>query len=343
MGHCGAFASCYLLAAFGGPRVETHAHVRSLSTDVPGGPSLSGDAAFCVYGAPPARLAETPAGAVQVSPGVPGALRLEHVAPESLSGAVVAAPPGVVERRYTLALALRALKPGASLIALAPKDKGGARLRKELEAFGCTVEEAARQHQRICHVLRPEAPSGLDAAIAAGGLQIAEGLGLWTQPGVFSWDRPDPGSRLLMSTLPPLAGRGADLGCGVGLLARAVLAAPGVAHLDLVDNDRRAVEAARRNLDDPRVAFHWADALSAPELSGLDFVVMNPPFHDGGFEDKALGQAFIRRSHQILRKGGVLWLVANRHLPYEGVLGPLFSKVAPKGDAGGFKIYEARK
>jgi 16S rRNA (guanine1207-N2)-methyltransferase len=304
---------------------------------------VSEAAAFCVYGAPPASLADTPAGAVQVSPLVPGAARLEDVAPESLSGAVIAAPPGAVERRYVLALALRALKPSARLVALAPKDKGGSRLRKELETFGCTVEEGARQHQRICHVVRPDAPAGLDAAVAAGGPQVAKGLGLWSQPGVFSWDRPDPGSLLLISALPPLAGRGADLGCGVGLLARAVLAQPEVAHLDLVDLDRRAVEAARRNLDDPRAAFHWADARSAPALSGLDFVVMNPPFHGGGYEDKALGQAFIRRAHQILRKGGVLWLVANRHLPYEGVLSPLFGKVAPKGEGAGFKIYEARK
>lgn len=304
---------------------------------------MSGQAAFCVYGAPPASLADTPSGAVQVSPLVPGATRLEDLAPESLSGAVVAAPPGAAERRYTLALALRALEPGAPLTALAPKDKGGARLRKELEAFGCTVEETARQHQRICHVVRPQEPAGLETAIAAGAPQVAAALGLWTQPGVFSWDRPDPGSLLLMSALPPLAGRGADLGCGVGLLARALLAQPSVTHLDLVDVDRRAVEAARRNLDDPRTEVHWADARNAPELSGLDFVVMNPPFHGGGFEDKALGQAFIRRAHQILRKGGVLWLVANRHLPYEGVLGELFSKVTLKGDRSGFKIYEARK
>ena len=121
---------------------------------------MSDGATFCVYGAPPAGLADTPAGAVQVSPGVPGASRLEDLAPGSLSGAVVAAPPGAVERRYTLALALRALKPGAPLTALAPKDKGGARLRKELEAFGCSVEEAARQHQRICHTVRPQAPIG---------------------------------------------------------------------------------------------------------------------------------------------------------------------------------------
>lgn len=304
---------------------------------------MSDEGVFCVYGAPPPRLADTPAGAVQVSPGAPGAARLEDFAPASLSGAVIAAPPGVVERRYTLALALRALKPGAPLTALAPKDKGGARLRKELEAFGCTVEEDARQHHRICQVVRPPAPTGLEAAIAAGGPQIAKDLGLWTRPGVFSWDRPDPGSLLLISALPSLAGRGADLGCGVGLLARAVLAQPGVSHLHLVDVDRRAVEAARRNLDDPRTVFHWADARTAPDLSGLDFVVMNPPFHDDGHEDRTLGQAFIRRGHQILRRGGVLWLVANRHLPYEGVLAALFAMVALKGEGGGFKIYEARK
>ena len=298
---------------------------------------------FCVYGTVPAGLADTPAGAVQASPHVPGAARLEDFAPGGVSAAVVAAPPGVAERRYTLALALRALKPGAPLTALAPKDKGGSRLRKELEAFGCVVVDTPRRHHRICHTVRPPTPAGLDAAIEAGGPQIAGRLGLWTQPGVFSWDRPDPGSLLLISTLPALAGRGADLGCGVGLLAGAVLALPEVSHLDLVDVDRRAVEAARRNLDDPRAEVHWADARGAPDLSGLDFVVMNPPFHHVGLEDRDLGQAFIGRGHQILRKGGVLWLVANRHLPYEGVLGALFGKVTLKREEAGFKIYEARK
>ncbi|HTK34256.1 MAG TPA: class I SAM-dependent methyltransferase [Caulobacteraceae bacterium] len=298
---------------------------------------------LCVYGAPPAELAPVPAGAVQVSPLVPGAAALEDIAPASLDAMVVAAPPGTVERRYVLALALSALKAGAPLTALAPKDKGGARLAKELAAFGCAVEEQGRRHQRICHTGRPETPTGLDAAIAAGRPRLNPDLGLWTQPGLFSWDRPDPGSLLLIAALPPLAGQGADLGCGAGLLSLAVLAHPKVARLDLVDLDRRAVEAARRNVEDPRAAVHWADARREPVLEGLDFVVANPPFHDGGTEDKALGQAFIRRSHEILRKGGTLWLVANRHLPYEGVLAPLFGKVALKAEAGGFKVYEARK
>jgi 16S rRNA (guanine1207-N2)-methyltransferase len=304
---------------------------------------LSDGAAFCVYGAPPAALAEVPRGAVQVSPLAPGSEALEALAPASLAGAVVAAPPGTVERRYVLARLLQALSPGAPLIALAPKEKGGARLRKELESFGCAVLESGRRHHRICQTRRPEAPIELEAAIEAGALQYSETLGLWTQPGVFSWDRPDPGSQQLLAALPPLAGRGADLGCGLGVLARGALAAGGVTRLELVDIDRRAIAAAQRNVEDPRAIFHWADARVAPDLSGLDFVVMNPPFHDRGVEDKELGQGFIRRAHQILRPGGTVWLVANRHLPYEAVLSGLFAKVTARGEGAGFKIYEARK
>lgn len=307
--------------------------------------------AAIVYGQPLPELAPPPPGAVQVSPLIPGAAVLEDIAPGSLEAAVVAAPPGTLERRYVLALALRALAPGESLIALAPKEKGGSRLGKELAAFGCAVHETGQRHQRICRSKRPADPEGaetaigaaIEAAIEAGRPRIAEGLGLWTQPGVFSWDRPDPGSLLLIQALPALAGRGADLGCGVGLLSRAVLANAGVTELALVDLDRRAVECARRNVLDPRASFHWWDVRTGPELSGLDFVVMNPPFHDGGAEDRSLGQAFIRRAHGMLKPGGGLWLVANRHLPYEGVLAELFGKAALKAEGAGFKVYEARK
>ncbi len=298
--------------------------------------------AFCVYGAPPDALATVPPEARQTSPLAPGSGALEDVEPESLDAMVVAAPPGVLERRYVLALALRALKLGAPLTTLAPKDKGGARLKSELLAFGCEVEETGRRHHRICRTVRPEHPAGLDAARTAGAPRLLEGFG-WTQPGLFSWDRLDAGTRLLIDSLPPLSGRGADLGCGAGLLGRTVLAHPTVEGLALVDVDRRAVEAARRNLNDPRARFHWADARSALGLSELDFVVTNPPFHDAGQEDRRLGQAFIAAAHAALRKDGVLWLVANCHLPYEAALRSLFPAVTLRTERYGYTVYEATK
>lgn len=296
-----------------------------------------------VYGWPPPRLAQAPAGAVQVSPLSPGSEAIEAIEPGSAAGVIIAAPPGTVERRYVLALALRALGPGGELLALAPKEKGGARLRKELEAFGGEVAETSRAHHRICRTRRPEAPAGLESTIAAGGPQRLAGSGLWTQPGVFSWDRLDPATELLASKLPALAGRGADLGCGIGALARHVLTAAGVERLDLVDLDRRAIEASRRNIEDLRAVFHWADVRTGAGLHDLDFVVMNPPFHEQGREDRGLGLAFIRAAHGMLRKGGVLWMVANRQLPYEAELAALFAEVIPQGEGGGYKAIRAIK
>jgi 16S rRNA (guanine1207-N2)-methyltransferase len=295
-----------------------------------------------VYGAP--TLAPVPPDARQVSPLCPGAAALEDTVDASLDAIVIAAPPGAIERRYVLAQALRLLKPGAALTVIAPKDKGGMRLRKELEAFGCSVSEQAMRHQRLCACPRPETPVGLTAAIAEGGPQTPPRLGLSSQPGVFSWDRPDPGSALLAKHLGGLSGKGADLGSGVGVLALALLASPKVTALALVDIDRRAIEASRRNIADPRATFLQADLRDdAQSLSNLDFVVMNPPVHDGGEEDRGLGQAFIRRAAAIMRRGGVLRLVANIGLPYEATLAGAFDQMRRLEQSGGYKVLEARR
>ncbi|MBN9320478.1 MAG: methyltransferase [Caulobacterales bacterium 68-7] len=300
-----------------------------------------------VYGAPPLKLATVPQGSVQLSPLVPGGQSMDTLDGGAFDAIVVLAPPGAIERRYVLAHALRLLKPGGELTALATKNAGGLRLRAELEAFGCEVTDTPKGGHRICRCERPAAkPEGLDEVLAEGGPQILPDLGLWSQPGVFSWNRIDPGSAALVAHLPaghsPLSGRGADFGCGIGYLSRTVLTSAKVTDLLLVDIDRRAVDAARRNIDDPRARFEHADVRHLA-LENLDFVVMNPPFHDGGDEDRSLGQAFIRKASQSLRKGKSCWLVANRHLPYEAILAECFTRVVPQETPGGYKVFEAIK
>jgi 16S rRNA (guanine1207-N2)-methyltransferase len=294
-----------------------------------------------VYGRPPREVIDPPPGAFQTSPLIPGAADLGEAPLQSLDSIDILAPPGAIETRYLLAQALNALRPGGRLTAAAPKDKGGMRLRKVLQGFGLSVDEVSRRHHRICTTRRPDRVEGVAEALE-GGAPRRLPQGLWSQPGVFSWDRLDPGSALLLQHLPAFSGAGADLGCGIGWLAQAVLASGAVTRLDLVDLDRRAVECARRNVDDPRVAFAWADVRNL-QLAGLDFVVTNPPFHDAGAEDKTLGQGFIRAAAGMLRKGGTLWLVANRHLPYEAELAAAFARVRPVADEGGYKVYEATR
>jgi 16S rRNA (guanine1207-N2)-methyltransferase len=168
--------------------------------------------------------------------------------------------------------------------------------------------------------------------------------GFQTLPGVFSADGPDRGSILLASALPPkLAGKVADLGAGWGYLAAEILKRPGVKRLDLVEAEADALDCARVNVTDPRARFHWADATTWRPDSLLDAVVMNPPFHLGRDADPALGAAFIRAARRMLAPNGSLWLVANRHLPYDAALSENFLQHEDVAGDGGFRVVHATK
>lgn len=297
---------------------------------------------YLLYGDIPPDLVPVPPGSVQVSPLVPGARALDDLAPGSCEGLVMRAPPNTLERRHDMALALRALRPGAEFLILAAKDKGGTRLGKELATFGITVTNQPRHHHRICTGTRPAVMQGIEEAIADGALRHVPELNLWSQPGLFSWDRFDVGSAVLIEVLPALAGKVGDFGCGYGLLSLAALRSAAVTAVHGFDLDRRAIEAARRNIRDPRFTAKWVDlAANGPGVSNLDVVLMNPPFHQAGMENQALGQTLIARAADALRPGGVLWLTANRHLPYEAVLKARFRTVRLVTEDSGFKVYQA--
>ena len=70
---------------------------------------------------------------------------------------------------------------------------------------------------------------------------------------------------------------------------------------------------------------------------------MNPPFHVGRDGNPALGQSFIRAAAKLLKPSGRLWMVANRHLPYEQVLDDSFRDVSALPASGGFKLFKASR
>jgi len=168
--------------------------------------------------------------------------------------------------------------------------------------------------------------------------------GFWTQPGVFSADGPDPGSVALAQVVPSKLGPVvADLGAGWGFLARAILSDDSITALHLVEAEKRALDCARLNVPDDRAIFHWADARKWGKTGGIDTVLMNPPFHEGRKADPSVGVAFIQRAADLLKPKGQLFLVANRHLPYETHLKASFRDLADLGGDRSYKVFRATR
>ena len=166
--------------------------------------------------------------------------------------------------------------------------------------------------------------------------------GFETQAGVFSSDGVDPASKLLIELLPrDLKGVGADLGGGWGYLSAKALETNSILELHFIEADFTAMSLAKNNLNDKRLKFHWCDALKwkAPKL--LDFIIMNPPFHHLGRAIPTLGVDFIKVASRNLKKSGTLWMVANRHLPYEDAIQRHFSSFSELSRSKKFKVIRA--
>ena len=86
--------------------------------------------------------------------------------------------------------------------------------------------------------------------------------------------------------------------------------------------------------------YAWEDLARAVPVRDLDFIVMNPPFHEGKKTDSDIGKQFIETASRSLRQGGQLWMVANAGLPYESVLGALFASHEKITEKNGFKVKE---
>jgi 16S rRNA (guanine1207-N2)-methyltransferase len=254
------------------------------------------------------------------------------------------------EARAQLARAVSRVKTGGVVIACASNTEGARTLERDL---GDLLGDARNLTKNKCRVVwATVSDSTRDDALLSEWLDLDAPRsvldGTWiSRPGIFAWDRIDPASQLLAGLLPDtLKGKGADLGAGFGFLTRSVLEkAPGVVAMDFYEAEKRAVDLAEQNL----AAFKgkkaingiWADVTRGIE-GPYDFIVSNPPFHQTGRADRAdIGQDFIRVAAAGLRAGGEFFMVANRHLPYEHVLGEVFASVTQLADEGGYKVIRA--
>jgi 16S rRNA (guanine1207-N2)-methyltransferase len=264
-----------------------------------------------------------------------------EVLPAATAAAAMALVCASRARAATLALvaeAMACLGPGGSLVLDGQKTDGIDTLIRAVSGRATVSAPVIKAHGRLV-VVEPGATFADWQSVPT----TIEG-GFVTRPGVFSADAPDPASVLLAEVLPAkLGSRVVDLGAGWGYLSRAILTRDTVLQLDLVEADGVALDCARENIADPRARFHWADALRFKPSAPAHAVVCNPPFHTTRAADPALGAAFIRAAQAMLAAEGTLWLVANRHLPYDPVLAAAFREVTDIGGTKAFRLIRASR
>ena len=248
------------------------------------------------------------------------------------------------QNELRIAEAIERVVPGGVILVAGGKEDGIDSLRKRIDALA-PLEGHLPKYHGVAFWFRRAGTEPASALRAANPDIVVEGR-FHTAPGMFSFDKIDAGSRLLVANLPgDLRGNVADFCAGWGYLADAVATRPAaLSGLDLYEADFEALEGARRNVQaavEPN--FIWIDLLTEEVQRRYDAIVMNPPFHSGRAADPGIGAAMIRVASKALKPGGRLVMVANRQLPYEQALAAAFSSHAEIAREGMFKVLSARR
>jgi len=143
-----------------------------------------------------------------------------------------------------------------------------------------------------------------------------------THPALFSWSEPDKGSlffeKLLLESDECISGKGADIGCGWGMLGFSLLHhVPQIESVTFLDTERYAIHAVERSIEhfgyEQRANALWGDVRqwNTPEF---DWIVSNIPYHSGRSTDYVMQIEFVRGLMRGLHRSGVAYVLAH-HIP----------------------------
>lgn len=162
-------------------------------------------------------------------------------------------------------------------------------------------------------------------------------------PGVFSHKELDPGTALLLDKLSnSMKGDVLDFACGAGVIASFLMLKFPHLKLRLTDVSAIAVYCSALTLAENQLAatLHAANGLEG--IKGkVQHIVTNPPFHTGIKTDYTITKRFITDAKAILTPNGNIQMVANRFLPYPGLLSEHFQTVFTTAQTSQFSVYHA--
>ncbi len=168
---------------------------------------------------------------------------------------------------------------------------------------------------------------------------------------VFAREKLDIGARFFLQNLPTVASGTTviDLGCGNGVLSLQLLTQQPTCQLILVDESYMAVASAKATIEEnlpqhvAQCHFMADDCLTQQSSDSADWVICNPPFHQQATVTTHIATQMFKDAKRVLKTGGRLRIVANRHLPYRLQLEKLFGHCQQLAANPKFVILESIK
>ena len=134
---------------------------------------------------------------------------------------------------------------------------------------------------------------------------------IYSDNGVFSKDRFDYGTRVLLNSvdIDKLSGNVLDLGCGLGVVGIILGTFNKGINIDMVDINERAIDLAKNNLvlNNVKANVFVSDIYSNID-NKYDFIITNPPIRAG----KNVIRGFLLGSYDYLKDAGILYFVMRK-------------------------------
>ncbi|TSE02005.1 methyltransferase [Skermania sp. ID1734] len=209
------------------------------------------------------------------------------------------------------------------------------------ECFADVQAGRGRQKSRVI-VARGAKPVGKSSFPEVAELTDL-GIVVAAHGGAFRGAGLDIGTRFLLgflSRMHPEARDVIDLGCGTGILATKLALSRPHASIAAYDNSRAAVvsTSATAARNDAEIDAVHANLLDGRPDASVDLIVCNPPFHVGATVHTGAALAMFSAARRVLRTGGELWTVFNRHLNYRRVLAETVGPTTVIGRNGKFTV-----
>ena len=252
-----------------------------------------------------------------------------------ISLVILKVPKSMTFLQYQLACLSSMLQSGTPVIVAGMQKNTPSRVWRLLEKYlGTTTTSLARKKARLITVNFSENCANQSFAGTASYRLPGTEYDIINYANVFSRDKPDIGSRFFLQHFPVMdeACEIVDLGCGNGILGLMAAEKMPTARIHFVDESYMAVESARLNFHNAfhgqrKAVFHVGDGLKDYPLDNVDLVLCNPPFHQQHTVGDFIARRMFQQSRKVLRQGGQLWVIGNRHLGYHKTLKRYFKRV----------------